>query len=83
MAGGGWNWIVIRFKGELKMGLVESSNCDKSLKSTWMLNHVELEGIRKEAFSIILVNFIVYLGKMRKRATKLNLDDLLLSGTGI
>jgi hypothetical protein len=44
MAGGGWNWIMIRFKGGLKMGLVESSNCDNSLKSTWMLNHVELEG---------------------------------------
>jgi len=83
MTGGGWNWILIISKDGLKMCLVESSKCDNSLKCTWMLSHVELEGGggRKKAF--ILVNLIVYLGKMRKPATKLKLDGLLLSGTEI
>ena len=44
MTGGGWNWILIISKDGLKMCLVESSKCDNSLKCTWMLSHVELEG---------------------------------------
>jgi len=44
MAGVGWNWIVIIFKGGLKVSLVESSNCDNSLKITWMLSHVRRTG---------------------------------------
>jgi hypothetical protein len=71
-----------RIQSELKMSLVESSNCDISLKSTWILSHVQLEGTRKEKFSSQLVNLIFYLGKMRKPAKKINLDGLFQSGNG-
>jgi len=41
---------MIIFKGGLKMSLVESSNSDNSLESTWIFSRVELEWTRKEAF---------------------------------
>jgi len=41
---------MIIFKGGLKMSLVESSNSENSLKSTWMFSRAELEG-RKEEYS--------------------------------
>jgi len=51
MAGGGWSWIMIVFKGGLKMGLVEYSNSDNSLKSNWLFGRADMEWTRNEAFS--------------------------------
>jgi hypothetical protein len=48
MAGVGWNWIMIIFKDGLKMSLVESWNCDNSVKITWMLIHVSKTGMDAE-----------------------------------
>lgn len=44
-------------KGGLNISHVGSSKCDKSLKSTWIFSHSELEGTRKEAFNVDFSTF--------------------------